>query len=303
MARIRTIKPEFWRHEDLSELPAETHMLAAALLNYADDEGYFNANPKLVKAECCPLREDAVSVHDSLTDLSNLGYIRLGEGSDGKQYGQVVTFADHQRINRPTASKIAAITITWPDAVSAHTQITEPSHPEGKGTGNREGNREQGISSRRSESSVDTDPPEIPEPVPVVPKKIVPDKPPADSAELLVIPDFLKRTDDTEAAFDAWNTMAAVAGLPLVQNRSETRKKHLRARLAECDGLEGWRAALDKVQASSFLTGAGDRGWKADFDFFVTAKQFTKIMEGGHDDGDRPQSETQAALERMRAEV
>ena len=55
MARIRTIKPEFWRHEDLSALPADTHMLAAALLNYADDEGYFNANPKLVEAECFPV--------------------------------------------------------------------------------------------------------------------------------------------------------------------------------------------------------------------------------------------------------
>jgi hypothetical protein len=56
MARIRTIKPEFWRHEDLSALPEATHMLAAQLLNYADDYGYFNANPALIKAEVSPLR-------------------------------------------------------------------------------------------------------------------------------------------------------------------------------------------------------------------------------------------------------
>ena len=61
MARIRTIKPEFWKHEDLSALPEITHMLAAALLGYADDEGYFNANPALVKSECLPLRESSVS--------------------------------------------------------------------------------------------------------------------------------------------------------------------------------------------------------------------------------------------------
>ena len=41
MARIRTIKPDFWKHEDLSALPEITHMLAAALLNHADDEGFF----------------------------------------------------------------------------------------------------------------------------------------------------------------------------------------------------------------------------------------------------------------------
>ena len=29
MARIRTIKPEFWADEDLSALPIEEHMLAA----------------------------------------------------------------------------------------------------------------------------------------------------------------------------------------------------------------------------------------------------------------------------------
>ena len=38
MARIRTIKPEFWRDEDLSGLPAETALLAIGLLNHADDE-------------------------------------------------------------------------------------------------------------------------------------------------------------------------------------------------------------------------------------------------------------------------
>jgi hypothetical protein len=33
MGRIRTIKPEFWRNEALSELPEFAHMLVAALLN------------------------------------------------------------------------------------------------------------------------------------------------------------------------------------------------------------------------------------------------------------------------------
>lgn len=140
MARIRTIKPEFWRHEALSESPEAVHMLAAALLNYADDEGYFNANPKLVKAECFPLREPSVSVHDGLTHLSNMGYIRLGTGEDGRRYGLIVTFSEHQRINRPTLSKIKALQIEWDAAVSTHTQLSEPSLPER----NREQGKEQG---------------------------------------------------------------------------------------------------------------------------------------------------------------
>ena len=138
MARIRTIKPEFWKHEDLSELPEATRMLAAALLNHADDEGYFNANPALVKSECVPLREPSVSVHDSLKQLSNAGYIRLGKGEDGKRYGCIVKFAEHQRVNRPTPSKIKAVRIVWEDSGNPHEELSEPSLPEGKerkGTG------------------------------------------------------------------------------------------------------------------------------------------------------------------------
>ena len=141
MARIRTIKPEFWKHEDLSALPADTHMLAAALLNHADDEGYFNANPRLVQAECCPLRDLSVSVHDSLNKLAEIGYLKLGEVLDGKRYGHVVKFADHQVISRAKDSKIKALGIAWSNPGA----IQDCSAPEGKG-------REQGREGKEKSS-------------------------------------------------------------------------------------------------------------------------------------------------------
>ena len=150
MARIRTIKPEFWEHEDLSELPEATHMLAAALLNYADDEGYFNANPMLIKAACSPLREPSVSIPESLTLLSNTGYIRLGVAPDGKRYGHVVAFLVHQRVNRPTPSKIKTLEIAWEESGIAHPQLTEPSPPEGKGR-ERKGKEEGGAAAPETE--------------------------------------------------------------------------------------------------------------------------------------------------------
>lgn len=152
MSRIRTIKPDFWKHEDLSALPEATHMLAAALLNYADDDGYFNANPKLIQSECSPLREPSVSIHESLKRLACIGYIRVGKGSDGKTYGQVVTFLDHQRINRPTESKIKGLDIVWEDSLSTHTQLTESSPPERKGKEGkgREGKRASAPPDRKS---------------------------------------------------------------------------------------------------------------------------------------------------------
>lgn len=62
MARIRTIKPEFWTDEDMAEVSEPACLLAIGLLNYADDEGYFNANPKLIKAAVFPIREPSVPI-------------------------------------------------------------------------------------------------------------------------------------------------------------------------------------------------------------------------------------------------
>ncbi len=140
MGRIRTIKPEFWANEDLSALPESTHLLAASLLNYADDFGYFNANPALVKAGCSPIREPSVSLPESFRSLQTVGYIRLGTGSDGKRYGHIVKFSEHQRVSHPTKSKIAHISITWDEFDSPPENLRSPPEslrPE-QGTGNRE---------------------------------------------------------------------------------------------------------------------------------------------------------------------
>jgi hypothetical protein len=133
MGRIRTIKPEFTQDEELSSLSAEVHLLAAGLLCHSDDDGYFNANPKLVKAAVFPLRESSLSIHDMLTQLVNIGFIRLGTATDAKHYGHVVKFTEHQRVNRPTPSKIKHLPIQWVDSVSTHGRLSEDSLPERKG--------------------------------------------------------------------------------------------------------------------------------------------------------------------------
>jgi len=108
-------------------------MLAAGLLNHADDDGFFRANPGLIKAAVFPLREPSVSIHDMLQELCEIEYIRLYEGSDGKMYGHVVNFSEHQRINRKTDSKIKPLIDLTEDAVSYHDAFIEDSPPERKG--------------------------------------------------------------------------------------------------------------------------------------------------------------------------
>lgn len=106
MARIRTIKPEFWTDEDLSEVSESACLLAIGLLNYADDEGFFNANPKLIKAAIFPIREQSGSIPVLLRELSSVRYITLFSGPDGKIYGLVNNFSKHQVINKAKRSTI-----------------------------------------------------------------------------------------------------------------------------------------------------------------------------------------------------
>jgi len=90
-------------------------------------------------------------------------------------------------------------------------------------------------------------------------------------------------------AVSLWNETAQRAGFPKAQTINDRRRSAIRARLAECGGLDGWKIALGKAEASSFCRGDGNRGWVIDFDAFIQAKTFTKLMEGSFDD--RPQSQ------------
>lgn len=128
--RIRTIKPEFWKNEALAKLPEFTRLLAIALLNYCDDEGYFAANVALIRGELFPFSEDSVRIHGSLSELSKQGYLKLSQGDDGRTYGWIVNFVKHQRINRANESKIKTLADFTERAVRTHTQLSERSHPE-----------------------------------------------------------------------------------------------------------------------------------------------------------------------------
>jgi hypothetical protein len=101
-----------------------------------------------------------------------------------------------------------------------------------------------------------------------------------------------------EEAIEAYNVVADQSGWAKAQRLTPSRKTALTKRLAECGGLEGWQCAMAKAGASKFLTGKLPRGpthknWRPDFDWFVTASNFTKLMEGSYDDS--PGSDTAPA--------
>lgn len=146
--RIRTVKPDFWKNEHIARLDDFTQLLALGLLNYADDEGYFNANPKLIQADIFPLRDVSGRIPVSVTHLSNQGFLKLYQATDGRTYGHIVNFLKHQVINKPKESKIKAL-CTAEQGVLHLSGSDTVSLPYGIGTGNREG--EQGTGRQEGE--------------------------------------------------------------------------------------------------------------------------------------------------------
>lgn len=96
MARIRTIKPEFFKNEQLSDLPAITRLLFIGLWTQADKEGRLLDRPKRLKAEIFPY--DNVNIDTELSRLQSAGFIERYEVGEMKVI-QVDKFTRHQRIS------------------------------------------------------------------------------------------------------------------------------------------------------------------------------------------------------------
>lgn len=165
--RIRTIKPEFWRNRKLAALGREVHGFAARLIGASDDEGYFEADPALVASDVLPFDADAQAfIKKTMPELERIGFVEFYGGGEGG-IARLPKFTEHQRINRPTASRLKAkklqrlsfIELTEP-SLSPHPQLSpEEEREQGGGTGIRE--VENGA------SAASTPPPKVSPPVPL----------------------------------------------------------------------------------------------------------------------------------------
>jgi hypothetical protein len=138
VARIRTIKPGFFRSEDVSALPLRARLTWIGLWTQCDDQGRTKDNAKLIKADVWPL--DPVSLTDIEEDLITLadhGRIVRYE-VDGKRFLAVVNWDEHQTINRPTLSRIPAPSLNGHVSLTADS-VSPPARKGKEGKG-REGN-------------------------------------------------------------------------------------------------------------------------------------------------------------------
>jgi hypothetical protein len=135
MARIRTIKPEFFRHETLFEAEQASglplRVAYAGLFTAADREGRFKWAPRALKLDCLPY--DEVDFAAVLEALLAAGFI-VKYQSDGESYGAIPSWQAHQRVNaREKESELPA-----PPQESMCTHPPRQVHARGEGKG-REG--------------------------------------------------------------------------------------------------------------------------------------------------------------------
>lgn len=104
MARIRTIKPEFWTAEQVMELSPMARLLFIGMWNFCDDRGVHPVAYKTLKAEVFPA-DDLLSsdVERLIAEVMAQGLLCEFE-AEGRRWW-FVTGWHHQVINRPSKSR------------------------------------------------------------------------------------------------------------------------------------------------------------------------------------------------------
>ena len=125
MPRIRTIKPEFWTDEKIIGLDFCARLLFVGMWNFADDEGYLPNEPTRLRLQILPA--DDIDIDAILAELIDCGLVQVVSLNGDRTALWIPHFGDHQRISKPTKSRISPERSEIP--------ATPPKSPRGKGKG------------------------------------------------------------------------------------------------------------------------------------------------------------------------
>lgn len=105
MARIRTIKPDFWTDERLVECSPSARLLFLGMLNFADDYGNLRRSSKKLHLQILP--NDDVDCEALLQELMEQEVV-VEYDVCGETYLHIKGFLQHQKIDKPSKSQIPA---------------------------------------------------------------------------------------------------------------------------------------------------------------------------------------------------
>ncbi|OZC84504.1 hypothetical protein CH282_15315 [Rhodococcus sp. 06-418-1B] len=147
--RIRTVKPEFYRSDDIDALDWETRFLFIALFSYVDDNGVGIDKEPSITADLFAAdvsrnpRETLAKVSRGLQKLSER-FLISRYTVDGKRYLHVTNWLKHQRIDKPNKPRYplpdaaTSANVNPPDNVATSSRdIRESPSPGTEDQGNR----------------------------------------------------------------------------------------------------------------------------------------------------------------------
>ncbi|MHC4618349.1 MAG: replication protein [Planctomycetota bacterium] len=97
-----------------------------------------------------------------------------------------------------------------------------------------------------------------------------------------------QRAEVSKSFREYWNSKT---NLPAIVRMTPARKKKLAARMKEPDFADNWQVIIDRISASGFCTGGGDKGWLAGVDWLLgNSTNCVKVLEGKYDDSAPPRA-------------
>jgi len=109
MGRIRTIKPEFPHSESMGRVSRDARLCFIMLWTIADDSGRLRGNSRMLASLLFPYDIDAPKHIDGWLDkLVEVKAIVRYNGKDGGSYIEICNWRSHQKIDKPSVSKLPA---------------------------------------------------------------------------------------------------------------------------------------------------------------------------------------------------
>lgn len=151
MARIRSIKPEFPQSETIGRLSRDARLLFVQLWTIVDDEGRARAASRMLASLLYPYDDDAKDLISSWLDELETAECLVRYEVDGSTYLQICNWLKHQKIDRPSSSKLPP----FDEGSRVVANPREPSRALDADLGPRKGSRikDLGSSSLRSDET------------------------------------------------------------------------------------------------------------------------------------------------------
>jgi hypothetical protein len=270
MARIRTIKPEFWEDEKIGILPIPCRLFFIGCWNFADDFGVIKGNPTLLKSQIFPYDENLrVSEVKKWIDALVNARMLIPIIHSGESYYIIRTFRSHQVLdNRYSKSYISKDKLLVSNIIN-------------KALGDNDDNT---MCTQRDNNVITTEEKEMEKEkennsIELSKKATLPSTTPTKKETSIDYPMLVSYFNDN---LSAW--------LPRVEKITETRKHAIASRVKE-HGKESIVKVIELVSKSDFLTGRKPGvDWKCNFDWIFKKSNFIKILEGNYDNGEQVQT-------------